>query len=111
MLPVKRHQGTRAPKSFAIGSRDWPGLSKLNEECGELVQVIGKLLATGGSVEHWEGEPLDERLTDELADVQAAIHFVLEHNGERIDRERWRARVVLKLSTFNQWHQAQRNKR
>ena len=29
---------------FAIESSHWAGLSKLNEECGEVIQVIGKIL-------------------------------------------------------------------
>jgi hypothetical protein len=38
----------RLPYPFAIGSDAWPGTSKLLEEQGELVQVLGKLMATGG---------------------------------------------------------------
>src|ERR1700722_7934464 len=66
---------------FAIGSKVWPGLSKLIEECGEVVQVCGKLLGTGGASAHWDGSDLRERLTEEIADVLAAARFVILHNG------------------------------
>jgi len=34
-------------------NKEWPGLAKLNEESGELVQVIGKLMMTHGERAHW----------------------------------------------------------
>lgn len=94
---------------FSVAANVWPGLAKLNEEAGEVVQIIGKLMQTEGSVTHWSGDPLDQRLTDELADLQAAIDFVLEHNPD-IDRERWRTRRAKKLDTFNHWRRQQKDK-
>lgn len=29
---------------FSIGSKRWPGISKLIEECGEVLQIAGKLM-------------------------------------------------------------------
>jgi NTP pyrophosphatase (non-canonical NTP hydrolase) len=63
-------------RPYAIGSETWPGLSKLVEECGEVLQVAGKLMGTGGQVEHWDGTDLRERMTEELADLLAAIDFL-----------------------------------
>lgn len=40
---------------FSLGSKVWPGTSKLLEEMGELQQVLGKLIAVAGSTEHWDG--------------------------------------------------------
>lgn len=37
--------------SFSLGSRTWPGLSKLVEECGEVLQIAGKIMGTGGAVQ------------------------------------------------------------
>lgn len=95
---------TDAP--FAIGSDLWPGLSKLTEEAGEVCQVVGKILATGGDSEHWDGTDLSERLTDELADLIAAIAFVMCNNPQ-LDRERYVERCAEKLHIFNEWHKTQ----
>lgn len=88
--------------TFAIGSRVWPGISKLVEECGEVVQVCGKLLGTGGERAHWDGSDLRERLTEEIADVLAAAAFVIEHNG--LDAATIEKRVAEKRRRFEEWH-------
>jgi hypothetical protein len=43
---------------YSIGSTVWPGLSKLVEEMGEVGQVVGKLIATGGDPAHRDGTDL-----------------------------------------------------
>jgi NTP pyrophosphatase (non-canonical NTP hydrolase) len=78
--------GVSNGSGFAIGSETWPGISKLVEELGEVAQVAGKLIATGGEVRHWDGTDLRTRLEDELADLEAAIKFVMQHN--RLDADR-----------------------
>ena len=88
---------------FAIGSKEWPGLSKLNEECGEAIQVIGKLMGTGGHVEHWDGSRLDERLAQEMADVLAAVSCVMEANAARLDTDLIERRAKVKLDLFRKW--------
>lgn len=90
---------------FSIGSRVWPGLSKLLEECGELVQVGGKLIATGGSSKHWDGSDLTQRLEEELADVQAAIEFLISRNS--LNRLAIAGRAMTKVTRFHAWHDAQ----
>lgn len=95
-----------APEQFAIGSRRWVGLSKLIEEAGEVTQVAGKLLATGGDVKHWDGTDLAERLTEELGDLQAAVEFVVFMNPE-IDSNAVGRRAGLKRATFRDWHDEQ----
>jgi len=98
----------QAPHSFAIGSDVWPGLSKLVEECGEVAQVVGKLMATGGVAEHWDGTNLHSRLLDELADLRAAIGFVIDWSyGGELTPEQYRTyadRVNYKRGLFEQWH-------
>lgn len=89
---------------FAIGSDVWPGLAKLAEECGELVQVIGKLVAMGGCTSHFDGTDLQLRLTEEMADVQAALEFVRRFNPV-LDQYLLSGRAFEKLSTFKRWHQ------
>jgi NTP pyrophosphatase (non-canonical NTP hydrolase) len=92
---------------FAIGSRRWPGLSKLSEECGEVVQVIGKLMGTGGEPAHWDGSDLRLRLTEELADVLAACDFVAMTNGYALDEAAIAERRIAKLQQFLEWHREQ----
>lgn len=86
---------------YAIGSTRWPGLSKLIEEAGEVIQVAGKLLATGGAVDHWDGTNLRDRLIDEVGDLLAAVEFVAQAN--QIEAEVM-ARAAEKLHLFRQWH-------
>lgn len=89
---------------YSMGGATWPGISKLVEEAGEVCQVAGKLLGTGGAVEHWDGSNLRERLQEEIADLMAACQFVIDANG--LDAGVVRARAALKLEIFNQWHRA-----
>ena len=89
---------------FAIGSTVWPGLSKLIEECGEVQQVAGKLLAMGGATEHWDGTDLRERLTDEIADLRAALRFVAGLN--RRDEDKIAHRGGRKMEILEGWHNA-----
>lgn len=87
---------------YSIGSGCWPGLAKVAEECAEVIQVAGKVIAAGGEAAHWDGSDLRERLEDELADVQAAIWFVTEQN--RLDDDRMQRRAEGKLALFRRWH-------
>jgi len=87
---------------YSIGSDRWPGISKLTEEAGEVIQVCGKIIGAGGVAIHFDGSDLRARLTEEAADVVAAAEFVIEANG--LDREAFRARVDAKLARFRGWH-------
>lgn len=91
---------------YSIGSSKWPGLSKLIEECGEVLQVAGKLIASNGNTAHWDGSDLAERLTEELGDLQAAIGFVVGHNP-LIDGDRVKRRAEGKADLFIEWHNTQ----
>ncbi len=87
---------------FDIGSRRWPGISKLIEECGEVVQVCGKLIASRGEVLHFDASNLRDRLQDEIADVLAACRFVTAFCG--LDIELIEERAAAKLALFTHWH-------
>lgn len=77
------------------------GLSKLVEECGEVQQVVGKLLQYP-SGPHPDGKgKLSHRLENELADLQAAAAFVEMQLG--LDRRRITIRAAQKLQQFLQW--------
>ena len=88
---------------MAIGSDVWPGLSKLSEECGELIQVIGKIAAYPDSP-HPDGSDLRQRLMEEMADVAAAIEFVQITNWEAFNPTAFTDRRRLKLGRFLRWH-------
>ena len=78
------------------------GLAKLIEECGEVAQVAGKLLAYPGGV-HPDGKGnLRERLKDELGDLSAAIQLVIEASNLE-GSEVWERRQK-KLAIFRAWH-------
>lgn len=89
-------------KMFAIGSDTWPGLSKITEEAGEVLQVVGKLVGAGGEIMHWDGSNLLERLIEEIGDVLAACEFVISVN--KIDINLIEKRRKEKLALFFKWH-------
>ena len=88
---------------FSIGSQVWPGTSKLLEEMGELVQVLGKLMATAGDTKHWSGD-LRKMLLDELADVSAAVRFFAVENLTLEEMKVVADRTEKKLALFRKWH-------
>lgn len=77
------------------------GIHKLTEECGEVLQLLGKLGAFPQG-EHPDGKgDLILRLEDELADLAAAIEyftFVNKLNDNRIIE-----RGCQKLKLFKEW--------
>jgi NTP pyrophosphatase (non-canonical NTP hydrolase) len=87
---------------FSIGSAVWPGTSKVIEETGELLQVLGKLIAVGGATEHWDGD-LRKKLVEEAADVAAAVAFFCERNLTPAERDDVEKRIAVKLARFRQW--------
>ncbi|SHF01183.1 MazG nucleotide pyrophosphohydrolase domain-containing protein [Kaistia soli DSM 19436] len=89
---------------FSIGSAVWPGISKLTEECGEVMQVCGKLVGSHGEVIHFDGSDLRKRMQEELADLLAAIEFVVAVNP--LDYDAIAARRDEKLKLFHAWHDA-----
>jgi NTP pyrophosphatase (non-canonical NTP hydrolase) len=94
---------------FEIGAlpHEYPGVSKLVEELGELLQILGKLIATGGRSEHWSGLNLRDELLKEIGDVRAAIQFVLETCLTTEEIGVVHRRTQEKLRRFRGWHQEQ----
>ncbi len=89
---------------FAIGDSQWAGLGKLVEETGEVQQVAGKIMGCRGAQVHYSGDDLKAQLQDELADLLAAIDFVVKHND--LDKEAIVERLMAKLDLFENWHQS-----
>jgi len=81
---------------------DWTGVAKLNEECGELVQVIGKLMSRPSGV-GWQDERLIDKFNEELADVRAAVKFAFDTNTS-VDRKFVRKRTNQKYAKFKIWN-------
>jgi NTP pyrophosphatase (non-canonical NTP hydrolase) len=79
------------------------GMAKLVEECGELLQVVGKVLAYGLG-DHPDDNPklLKQRLEEESADVLAAISFVMDTHDMSQDVVTSRSEV--KYDRFTEWH-------
>jgi NTP pyrophosphatase (non-canonical NTP hydrolase) len=79
------------------------GLAKLIEELGELSQVAGKKLACPNTDEHWDGKgSLKIRMQDEVADVIAALCFVIKTND--LSESHITLRAEEKLRIFEQWN-------
>jgi hypothetical protein len=91
-------------RCFAFGDETWPGLAKLVEECGEVVQVVGKLMMTHGSPAHWSGD-LRAQLIEELGDLDAAIDFVAAHCLTPAEQEAVITRRISKTVKFVGWHE------
>lgn len=89
---------------FQLGSRVWPGLAKVIEETGEVMQAGGKLLATGGGESHWDGYNLREWLSDEVADAIAALTWFARANG--LTNAEFNARIERKMAQYEEWHVA-----
>lgn len=89
---------------FAIGDKEWPGVSKLVEETGELQQVLGKLMGSRGDIDHWSGN-LRDKLHEELGDVLAACRFLIDHCD--LDERTILNQFSTKYQVFTQWHVAE----
>lgn len=117
---------------YGIGADNWPGLAKLIEECGEVLQVLGKLLVAPDLDHKWickdcKGKAvvvrqgliltcitckgagfrgagdLTDILHEELGDLHAALDFFVFINDE-IDFYRVQGRTNEKYATFTRWH-------
>ena len=104
---------------FAFSDKDWPGVAKMIEECGELQEVLplvilmkslgrltqtqGKLVMIAGGTDHWSGD-LRKAMIEEMADVIASIRFVGEHNLSKRERKMIATRVEKKMRRFERWH-------
>ncbi|MEV4137378.1 hypothetical protein AB0J72_35030 [Dactylosporangium sp. NPDC049742] len=93
---------------FGIGAEVWPGLAKVTEEAGELLQVVGKLVATGGRPDHYDGTDLRDRLIEECGDLLAAIGYLTAANGIE---DAVAERAARKRQTFEGWHRREAERR
>ncbi|MFI5910318.1 hypothetical protein [Dactylosporangium sp. NPDC051541] len=86
---------------YEIGSASWPGLAKLAEEAGELIQILAKVVGASGRSQYYDGTDLRARLIEECGDVMAALTFFTSVNGLT---EAVAERASSKLALFARWH-------
>lgn len=80
------------------------GRAKLTEECGEMLQVIGKIDQYPDTDEHPDGEgSLRRRLEVEMADLLASCSFVIRKMN--LDTDFIKRRAESKLALYEQWDQ------
>lgn len=79
----------------------WRGIAKIIEESGELNQVLGKLMPFP-SGKHPDGKKnLKLRITDEVADLYAALEYFVVDN--KLDQDYISKRKSKKLRKFQKW--------
>jgi NTP pyrophosphatase (non-canonical NTP hydrolase) len=79
----------------------WRGIGKLVEECGEVLQLCGKLFAFPYGDHPDDNGDLAIRIEEELADLHAAMRYFILMN--EIDVARINARSEKKLARFYDW--------
>lgn len=81
------------------------GLTKLIEECGELVQILAKKTAyPTGKYPTRKFKDINARIVEEMGDVLAAMEFVVdkfELPGDEIEE-----RMNTKLKKYKEWDSA-----
>jgi hypothetical protein len=97
-------------KDYSIGSDNWNGLNKVIEEMGELGQVCGKAIGSGGDTSPWSGA-LRDKFVEELSDVQAALNFFIQHNMTSDEQTQIKKRAKKKFNRFCDVNKAERAKR
>lgn len=88
---------------FTFGSDVFPGVAKLVEECGEVLQIAGKLITVNGENNYWEGRDIHQEFSEELADLLAAVTFTIDRSG--LDQGEIYERATMKLARFKRWHE------
>jgi NTP pyrophosphatase (non-canonical NTP hydrolase) len=81
--------------------REWPGLRKAAEECGELVVELMKLESFPDGKHPGRKKSVILSTEDECGDVLAAVEFFIERNG--LDKARIEARKRQKMKKFRKW--------
>ncbi len=88
---------------YSFNGPQLPGIAKVVEEAGEVVQVFGKLMMTGGEQINFDGTDLLTELLKETADLAAALDFFQEYAIANMDQETqaaWLQRRRAKLQKF-----------
>lgn len=88
--------------AYNFGDRKWPGLSKVLEECGEVSQVLAKLVGSNGNLDYFGKGSLEDKIVEELGDLHAAITWFIQHND--ISAKKVARRSQEKQAKYTKWH-------
>jgi hypothetical protein len=103
-MAESREAVTSRPIPFQFSDPEWPGLAKLAEECAEVVQVVMKIVGTGGTLVFKDGQTVERSLLiEEMGDVVAALRFVQTHALTIPERDELHRRANAKLTLFEHW--------
>ena len=89
--------------AFGYGDLIWPGIAKVVEESGEVLQAIGKLMMVHGNHEaHWDGNLID-KIEEEVPDLDAALTVFKTLNYDKLDHNKMDRRALEKIDKFHDW--------
>lgn len=77
----------------------WRGIGKLVEECGEVLQLLGKAMAFPATLHPDGAGDLRDRIPKEIADLKAAIEYFEQEN----DLSNLGNRQHEKITKFRKW--------
>ena len=80
----------------------WRGIHKLIEECGEVLQLCGKVGAFPDEA-HPSGENIRAKMVEELGDLRAAIDYFMVENFTQTERGHICDRRHRKFHKFADW--------
>jgi NTP pyrophosphatase (non-canonical NTP hydrolase) len=87
--------------AYTMHGKVWPGLGKVIEEAGEVIQICGKLTTNSGDSKYYGSVNLRKKLQEEIADLRAALLFVEYENN--LDFDFIELRVHEKLNKYYKW--------
>ncbi len=88
---------------YQLKCADWPGMSKVIEESGELGQVFGKIQSAGGATVYpWGNVDLKAKTVEEVADLLAALTFMVK-KSPHVDEAAVSERMAKKFKLFEAW--------
>ncbi len=93
---------------FRIGSKLWPGLSKLGEEATEVSTVCFKIIGVGGTAVYWDGTNLRSRLAAELGDLLAATDYFIAHALSPTEQSQVAKVRAEQFELYMTWHARQK---
>lgn len=93
---------------FRIGSKLWPGLSKLGEEANEVGTVCFKIIGVEGAPIYWDGTNLRNRLAAELGDLHAALDYFVMHALTPAEQATVAKVRAEKFELYMRWHEEQK---
>lgn len=98
---LKQMQSANPGAGYTMQNRNWPGMAKVIEEAGEVLQLCGKIMSIRGATTYFKGEDLRNELQDEIGDLLASLNFLIDEN--KLDKDVIRNRIIHKLDKYADW--------